>query len=401
MAVSFVDVNGQRQEVELNGTSLYKEAAQKRISFRQLVNQKYPTAAGQPDAFQQFCVTAGLRFKADEDTGIPAARLLDIFDPATPEAAGGTFTNMPGAPDSRILFPAALMEAIENKLQSKEDVATGAFESLVGYRSSVASNRIEQPVLNYTGTDGPESAQFQHIAQNTRPPLMLSLTASDISRKIPTTSIGMEISFEALASNSLDFVSLTMARFFKMANYREWTTQLGLVLAGDPDAAVSTMSAGTSALATTTAASYDTDITDAGVLTQKAYLAWLYNRSLSMTKTHIVCDYAAALAIENRTDRPTNIHENSMDRLDVPMQIIYPDFQSTIKVLVMPAGTFTANTLMGLDQSQALAKITSTTAEYSAVEDIVMKKSREMRIDRGFIVYRLYDLAFDTLTLTV
>jgi hypothetical protein len=400
MAVSFIDHNGQRQEVDLNGTALYKEAAHKRISFRQLVNQKYPTAAGTPDAFQQFCVHAGLRFKADENTGIPAARLLDIFDPAQPEAAG-TFTNMPAVPDSRILFPAALMEAIESKLQSKEDVATGAFESLVGYSTTVASNRIEQPVLNYTGAKGPEDSQFQHIAQNTRPALMLSLTASDISRKIPTTAIGMNISFEALASNSIDFIALTMARFYKMANYNEWVAQLGYILSGDPDAAVTSMSAGTSALATATAASYDTSIAANGVLTQKAYLAWLYNRSLSMTKTHIVCDFNAAMAIDNRLDRPTNIHNNSMDRLDVPMQVIYPAFQNTVKVVVMPAGTFSANTLMGLDQSQAIAKVTSTTAAYEAIEQVVMKKSTELRVDRGFLVWRLYDNAFDTLTLTV
>ena len=118
MAVNFVDNTGQRQEVDLGGLALYREAMAKKISFRQLVNQKFPTAAGEPEAFKQFCVSAGLRFTADEETGIPAANLLDIFDPA-PEA-GGSFTQQPAIPDSRILFPAAIMALIENKLETKE-----------------------------------------------------------------------------------------------------------------------------------------------------------------------------------------------------------------------------------------------------------------------------------------
>jgi hypothetical protein len=67
----------------------------------------------------------------------------------------------------------------------------------------------------------------------------------------------------------------------------------------------------------------------------------------------------------------------------------------------MPAGTFAANTIMGLDQTApALAKVTSLFADYSAVEDVVMKKSTELRIDRGWIVYRMWDAAFNVLSLT-
>jgi hypothetical protein len=399
MAVSFVDSNGQRQQVELGGLALYREAMAKKISFRQLVNQKYPTAAGEPEAFKQFCVSAGLRFSADEATGIPAANLLEIFDPHP--AAGDTFTSQPAAPDSRILFPAAIMAVIENRLETKEDAATAAFESLVGYRQTISTNKFEQPVLNYATPNGPESAQFQRISQNTRPPIMLSLTASDVTRKIPTTSIGMEISREALASNSLDIVALSMARFYKKANYADWVAALTGVLAGDDDAAVTSFSAGTSALDQVKADTLDSTIVANGVLTQKAYLAWLYSNSMSMTKTHLVMDYAAMSALENRTDRPTAIHNNSMDRMDVPYRVIYPTFQENINVIVMPAGTFAANTIMGLDvAAPALAKVTSLFADYSAVEDVVMKKSTELRIDRGWIVYRMWDEAFNVLSLT-
>jgi hypothetical protein len=58
------------------------------------------------------------------------------------------------------------------------------------------------------------------------------------------------------------------------------------------------MSAGTSALASFTATSLDGACTGANTLTQRAWLAFLYANSMTMTKTNIVCDFNAALAIK-------------------------------------------------------------------------------------------------------
>jgi len=397
--ISVLDKAGKLVEIELNDLSLYREAMAKKISFRQLVNQKYPTVAGGPDTFMQMCKSAGLRFKKDEETGIPAANLLEILEP---QAAGGQFTDTSGISPSRILFPAAILEVIEDALQGKQNVATAAFDSIVGYNQTISTSKFEQPVLSYGTAKGPESSQFSQISQNTRPNLMLSLTASDVTRKVPTSSIGMEISREALAGTSLDLVALTMARFYKLADYNEWLTQISLMLSGDPDATVTSFSAGTSALSSVTAASYDSSIVAAGELTQKAWLAYLYNKSIRMTKTHIICDFPTMLAIENRADRPTNMHNNAMDRVDVPFRIIYPAFQSSIDIIVVPTGTFATNTIIGLDAtSPAIGKVVSTFSEYSAIEDVVMKKSTQLRVDRGWLSWRMWDDAFDILTLTV
>jgi hypothetical protein len=212
----------------------------------------------------------------------------------------------------------------------------------------------------------------------------------------------MEISREALAGTTLDLVALNLARFYKMANYNEWMTQIGLLLAGDPDAAVTSFSAGTSALSSVTAASYDSSIVAAGVLTQQAWNAYLYNKSLWMTKTHIFCDYAAAQAIDNRTNRPTINQNNSMDRIDTPFQVIWPLTQTPVKIIVLPTGTIAANTLFGFDYtSPAIGKVVSSFSEYSAIEDVVMQKSTQLRFDRGWITWRMWDNAFDVMTLTV
>jgi len=160
------------------------------------------------------------------------------------------------------------------------------------------------------------------------------------------------------------------------------------------------MSAGTSALATFTATSLDAACTGANTMTQKAWLAFLYKNSMTMTKTNLICDFNAAMAIENRANRPTNVMNNSIDRIDVPFRVTYPSFNSTIDMLIMPVGTFPASTILSLDKSQAIAKVTSTAAEYQAIEEMVIKKSTEIRIDRGFITYRMYDSAFNCMVMS-
>jgi hypothetical protein len=403
MAIKIYDREGSLVEVPLNGMALHREAADKRLSFRQLVNMKFPTAADKPETFKQMCASAGMRFKADPETGQPASTIREMLDPISYEAAngtGGTYTSNPMIPDSRILFAPAVMAAVEDAMQTKEGDATSAFDSIVGLNTTVASNRIEQPVISYGGNGGPEDAAFQRIAQNSRPPIMLSLTASDISRRIPTTSIGMEISDEAM-NNGMDFLARTFVRFYKKADYVEWISQIGYILSGNADGAVTPMDDGTAALVTFTAQSLDATITTAGTLTQKAWLAYFYKNTMEMTPDVIVCDFASAMAIENRTGRPTNVMNNSMDRLDRPFSVIYPSLVGNVNLLVMPTGTFPANTLMGLQKADAIAKVTSSTAAYEATERLIMKKSTEVRVDRGFITYRQYADAFSVMTLTV
>ena len=396
----FIDASGQLQsDVDLNGVALYKEAITKKISVRQLINQKYPTAQDQPETFKQMCYHAGIRLATDPETGQPASTLAEIFE--GPEAASG-FTNQPATPDSRILFPATIMAIMEDKMKGKHDTVTSIMDSIVGYSQTISTAKFETPVLSYGGAQGPENSQFQAISQNTAPPLMLSLTAADVTRKVPTTSIGMEISQEALQATPFDLVALTLNRFYSIAAYNKWMDDITYLLNGDPDAVVTSFSAGTSALSSVTAQSFDSSITTAGTLTHTAYIKWLLNNPLYSVPSHIICDVNAALAIENRTGRPTNVQENSTDRLDSPMSLVWPNLGSNVQVIALPVGSFPANTLMGLDVSApAIGKVTSLFADYSGVEDVILKRSRVMRFDTGSLLYRFFDSAFSVMTLTV
>ncbi len=404
MSLNLIGKNGKQFELELNGMQLHKEAMKEKKTFRQHVNSKFPTASDQPETFKQMCVRAGIRFERNAETGQPSSRLDEILDPnmeAADNQTGGSYTSNPAVPDSRILFAPALMEAVENKLETAEDDATAAFESLVGYRETIAATRIEQPVIDYGGKGGPEDASFSRQGQNSKPNVVLSITASDISRKISATSFGLEISDEAM-NNSLEFVVRTMARFYKKADYNEWVTQIAMLLAGNPDAAVTPMDNGTASLAaqsrSRTADSLSSADLSGGGIDQEAWLKYFYVDSMNMVPDKIICDWSSMYAVENRTDRPTNVMNNSTDRMDAPYKVLYPNFADSVGMVVMPEGTFTAKTLMGIQSSDAIAKITSSTVAYAAIEAQVMKRSTEMRFDRGFIIYRQYADAFSALT---
>jgi hypothetical protein len=404
MAVKFIDRDGTRQELNL-GVELYKEAGDKKLTFRQLVNQKYPNAMDTPETFKQVCASAGIRFKKDEETGQPASTLREILDPISYDAAnstGGTYTSSPMVPDSRILFPAAVQEAIESKLQGKYGEATTAFESLIGMTETVASNRLEQPVIKYDGAGGPENSAYQRVAQNTRPPIMLSLTAADISRTIPRSAIGVEISDDAM-NTSLDFLSLTLARFAMMADYNEYVGALGLLLSGDPDAANTPMATAQSALPIVKANTLDATIVANGVLTHLAYMKWLHTNTLTSNKTNLIMDFATAMALDSRGGRPTNVQENSMDRMDVPVRMTFPTFnKGVIDALVLPVGVaIPANTIWAIDKEYAIFKTISSTLSYSAAEAVVMKRTQEFRMDRGWIIGRWFDSAHSVLSLTI
>jgi len=83
------------------------------------------------------------------------------------------------------------------------------FDQMVGNEVTVNTNRYEQPVVSYTKV---ETARRQAISQLAEPSRMLTITAADVMRTIPTESIGLEISDQALQATTLDLVGLSLRR---------------------------------------------------------------------------------------------------------------------------------------------------------------------------------------------
>jgi len=385
----FIDLKGATQDVTLD-VSIYKDATANGMSVPQFINVKYETDSEKyGTAFEQFAAESGLFMHSDNRYAIRPPTMEQVMNGNAVMNAGVIVRD--ANPASRIIFPAVFLEAIENKLKVDTAGYVAQFDSMVAINDSIIGSRFEQPVLNFSG---PEGARSSAIAQLSEPKVMMGITVADVARKIPVFSIGLQISDEALAATSLDFVSMALARQAEIERAARVDEYIQAFLNGDVDM-------GSAALPTATATSLDTTIANvAGVLSHKAWIKWL---RVNFRKRHIdwvICDLAAALAIENRTGRPviTNDDPNSF-RINATAEVSNPAWQN-VKIFLVEDGTIPANTIIGLDSRYAIRRVRNSQADYAAVEQFVLRKSQAMRYDFGEVAYRMFDEAWTVLTLT-
>lgn len=262
---------------------------------------------------------------------------------------------------------------------------------------TINGDKYEWPVLNY---DNAEKARGQRVAQLAMPVSMMQITVSDTSRRLSGVSIGMEVSDQALSNTPLDFVALTIARQAAVERNEKAVSDLLAVWNGDVDTGDASLS---SKGLVKRANQYDTSISSAGALTQKAWVKFLSEGSVRRTTSHIVTDIDTALTIENRTGKPiiTNDDPNSR-RIDNLFEVMNPTWPGTnVKLFLVPEGTsWAANTIMALDKRYSLRRVQSLTIAYNAIESYVMRRSTAMRWDYGVEVHRLFDDATVGMTLT-
>jgi len=388
--LSFKDKDGKMQEVKLdaeNGMALYKEAAAAQMTVPQYVNQKYETNAEQDGtAFEQFMAACGLFMHADRQFGIRPPSMRDVIDGVARMDAGVIVRD--ANPASRILFPAVFLEAVENKLKVDSGAYCNQFDSMIAISDDIVGARFEQPVLNFSR---PEGHRSQGISQLALPNAMLSITSSDVARKIPTFSLGMEISNEAMQASSLDLVSLALARQAEIERTARVDEYINAFLSGDADM-------GSSALTTRKAVTLDATVTG-NLISHKAWLKYLKTNYRKRHIDWIMCDLDTALAIENRTGKPTyNVDDPRTPRIDALMSVSNPQWQP-VKIFLLEDGTIPAWTVMGLDSRYAIRKVRNSQADYAATEDFVLRKSKALRYDFGEVAYRLFDEAWDILQL--
>jgi hypothetical protein len=145
---------------------------------------------------------------------------------------------------------------------------------------------------------------------------------------------------------------------------------------------------------------YDASLT-AGKLSQTAWVGWLFNNSRKRRIDTVITDLAGALAIENRSGRPTVQGDNATSkRIDTLESVINPTWPDRVEVIISQDPNWPANTIVGFDSRYGYHVVTSTSMSYSAMEEFAIRRSTKMRIDSGSIAYRLYDDAWSVLTLT-
>lgn len=386
---NFIDTQGNNQEVKLDA-SVYREASDSGMTVGQLINTKYQTNAEKfGSAFDQFAAEAGLFLASNKEFGIKSPTMADVFQGKAELSAGVVVRD--ANPASRILFPAVFLEAIENKLKVNTEGYVAMFDKMVAIDDSIAGARFEQPVINYSG---PEGARAKAIGQLSEPSVMMSITVGDVARKIPTFSLGMQISTEALQASTLDFVTLALARQAEVERAARVDEYIQAFLNGDVDM-------GSAALASVTATSLDSTIANtAGLLTHRAWIRFLRANFRKRNIDFVLCDLATALSIENRTGRPTITNDDpNSPRINATAEVMNPAWQN-VQIFLLEDGTIPTNTIIGLDSRYAIRRVRNTQADYAAVEEFILRKAQAMRYDFGEVAYRMFDEAFTVLTLT-
>ena len=389
---SFIDKTGAQQQVTLSA-DIFRAAHDSNLTVRQYINNKYPTCSD-TETFKQMCSSEQLFFKKSDAYGVNSTPLRVVLDPPADREAANTTRENPV--QSRILFPPALMSMVEDTLAVDRMSATNAFDQLVAITTTVASARTEQPVISYSGKDGPQDKRAQQISQLSEPANTMLITASEVTRTIPTFSVGLSISDEAMKYATIDMVALALARQKEVEMFALAGEAVMAMLNGDSDT-------GQSALPVVNADTFDTTIAADGVLTDLAWLKWLYSSMLTRRIDWVIVDsLATALAVQNRTGKNTvQTDDPNSPRIETLFSVAYPQIAASVKMFIAPAEwAMTANTLIGIQSNSAIAKLVNSSASYQASERWAMRKGEGMRFDFGQSYYRLFDSAFSVMSLT-
>jgi hypothetical protein len=388
------------QEVELS-VEMYQAAAANNMSLAAHINQVYAInddKHGTP--FEQLLAQTGMFLHADRNSGIRPPRMSDIVSGKAEMNAGIIVRD--AQPASRLLFPAVALEALEDQLIYNAGGYVGEFENLIAVKDDINGARFEQPIISYSkiGTNPGNVVRSQPIAQNSYPVSMTSITTSDVARKIPTFSLGLEISDEALRATSLPLVTMALSRQGELERIARIDEYLQAMMWGDKDmamAALSAMSINARALDGSITGSTAWDA--AGALTHKAWVRWLRRNWRIRHIDYVMCTVGTALQIEARTGRPNYQVQDSDTKLINPMgQVANPMWQD-VKIWLVEDGVLPDGVIVGIDSRYAIRRVRNAEAEYAAVEQFVLKKTQAMRFDFGEILYRLFDQAWDVLLL--
>ena len=379
------DATGARAEVDIN-LDLFRAASEAGAAHG--LRQLDATIATNPDDLkpsEQVYAQLGLHRK---DITLKAAMGMDAYQGASTQDNSIT---------GRLVTQAFLMDAIESSLSSSDYGIMGVFNSKAAATDSINGTKFERPILNYSR---PAAGRSKSIAQLSEPTSMLLLTASDKSFKIAGSSIGIEYSDQIAQTITLPIVTLSMQRQAEEEALERVEDQMLAFLNGDTDLDMVALASVTGAVKNAKT-DYDSTLT-AGKLSQVAWVGWLFNGSRKRRIDTIITDLAGALAIENRSGRPTTGSDNATSkRIDTLDTVINPSWPDRVDVIISQDPNWPANTVVGFDSRYGYHVVNSTSMSYSAMEEFAIRRSTKMRIDSGSISYRLFDDAWSVLTLTV
>jgi len=347
---SFRNREGQLAEAVLSVED-YKAAADKSLSLAQHLEQTYGMKTDSQKygtVLQQMMASSGMYLNADRHTGLRPPSMKDILA-GTVQINMSAITKPEGnnGAGARLLFPEVIMQTIESELRTDDGDFLGTYNSMVGQTQSINGQKFEQPVIDITA---PKSSEAQPISQMAEPDVMIGITTSDVSRKIPTKSIGLMISDEAQQASTLDLVNLIVGVQAREERVRMVENDIKAMVNGDVDR-------NETGLTATKFVTFDSTISSAGAASHKAYIKWLRANYRKMTLDYIVTDEDTALALEGRSGKPTR---DSVDDSGSQFSTAFSLENLGIrppKILLVDTALLGVNTLVGLDSRSAIRRV--------------------------------------------
>lgn len=384
---------GALMEVDLD-MQMYSDAQRRGISLSQHLTHLYGAQTDEAafgSVISQVMQNTGLLVGYDHATGLRAPSMKEVLDQGVAMSA---ITNTDGndrSPAGRIMFPEILLRTVEAELRESKDDYFQMYERMVAMTQVINGPRFDQPVINVSY---PEESASNRISELAEPDAMISITTGNTSRKVPTKSIGLMISEEAMATTTLDLVNIIMTAQARGERYRMVQEQLGAILNGDPDF-------GEAGLSGYTAKSLDPTIATAGEITHTAWIKFLRRDFRRKSLNFAIADLDTALAIESRKGKPTRDTVYAAgSNFDADMTVDNLNAR-TIPLFLCDTEVAGANTVVSLDTRYGIRRVINVSANYSAVQEFVLRKARALRIDYAEMAHSLYPEAFEKMTLTI
>ena len=375
-----IDKTGASQEVDLKLED-YAAAYGEGKTFAQHINAKFDTdEAKYGNAFDQVLATSGIFVREDKTTGLKPPTMAQLFATGgNTEINMGTLTRNEGnARDTtlgRLLFPSVVLELMNTYLLEDNTSYEGMFQRLVAKTTSVDSQRWTQPLIDVTA---PRSERSNPISQNTEPRSMVSISLSEKSYKIPSYSIGLSITDEAMKATTLDLVGIALREQAIGERGKIIDEGLKKMVLGDTDLGITALSSFNSSTLDSTCAAGN------NYITHKAWLKYLRKDWKKLNVDWVICDLDTYLLIEGRSGKPIWTGNEGTDaRLNSMIVAANPNIQDSMNFFIIDDPSLIGGTgkLVGLDSRRAINKVVYSGASYSAVENFVLRKSSAFRFD--------------------
>lgn len=403
MTAVVIAADGSKQDLgSILQPGLFSNIQHSGLTAQAYLNRLVNTTEAQGTVCEQLADQMGFVMGRDRRFDIRPSTMAQILNP--PMEASAITRDIDLGP--RVFFPVYALSVMEQALRVDDSSILGAYNRMVAVRDVIPGDTYERPLIKYDEAEKPRGA---HVSQLSEPRVMVTGTVSSKIYRIPSDSIGVEYSDQAAKALGLDFLMTGFARRAQQAGIERVYNFIYSFLNGDTDmdmAALASVqvknSAGTLESVVRTAQSFDSAITAAGKLTQKAWVKFLYNRSKVRTINYVITDLDGALSIQNREGRPTVQGDNgTSQRIDTLERVLNPMWPDQVDMFIIDDPRWPAGMILGLDTRYGVHHVTSSVLDYQGAEQYAIRRSTKLRFDQGETASRLFDDAWSGLSLTV